>query len=97
MMGTQCSNNSCNRIPFFSANNYVFGGTAIGDPQNDNARLINENAPSVATWRSLNFDNDEEKAPPNSDKETTSAAAGQVVFSAGIAAAAVIAAAAGVI
>jgi hypothetical protein len=52
-MAYQCDvNDSCPRIPFYSANGYFFNGLPMGTPTENNARLIRERAASVAAWNS---------------------------------------------
>ena len=50
VMAYYCPNDSCRVIPYYSSNGYKYGGIPIGDSTTDNARLIRENAPRVASW-----------------------------------------------
>jgi hypothetical protein len=43
---------TCNVVPYYSSNGYFIDNTPIGSPAHDNARLIRENAPVVAGWKS---------------------------------------------
>jgi len=51
LMAYQCPG-GCPVVPFFSTDEYVFSSSQLplGDADNDNARLITENAPSVSNF-----------------------------------------------
>jgi hypothetical protein len=40
----------CQRIPYFSANGFVFNDLAIGTPTEDNARLLRTTAARAAAY-----------------------------------------------
>lgn len=50
-MAYSCSNNSCQQLPYFSADGYFYNDIPFGDSAHDNARNLREKAPTVAGWR----------------------------------------------
>ncbi len=49
--GVGCAN-PCTRVPFFSSPNVLYNGQPTGSATQDNARVLNEVGPYVATYRS---------------------------------------------
>ena len=52
IMAYQCSARACNRLQFWSNPNVSYNGVPMGTPENhDNARVLNQTAPTVADFR----------------------------------------------
>jgi Hint module len=49
-MSYQCINSNCPTVPYFSSPNYAYQGTKLGDSRHDNARMVGEQAATVASF-----------------------------------------------